>query len=55
MLDIIVFVAALVVAQVLSTLIVMGITMKLCWSKRFIKMYTKKTMEIVEAMTEEEF
>lgn len=53
MLEIIMFVGALVVGNVIGALVVYGIMMKCFMNKKTIKNYTKLMMEISEEIVEE--
>ena len=52
MLEIIIFVIAFAIAQVLAGIMMLGITMKLVTSKRFMIRYTKMIMSMMEDLNE---
>lgn len=53
MINIIALIVALVVGQTVSALIVMGITMKVVTSKRFMKKYANIAKNMVEMMDDD--
>lgn len=53
MFEIIIFVIAFAIAQVLAGLMMMGIMMKLMTNKRFLINYTKMILKVMEELNEE--
>lgn len=53
MLEVIVFAVTLVVAQFVSTLIMLKYVMKKFMNKQFIKEYTKMGIDVAQELTEE--